>query len=76
MSREGHFWTVLHYACHYGHIEVLKFLLNYLEENDLHDQMFEVLNMQTLEGKTPLTCAILSGDINLEKKKQVVSILF
>ena len=30
VSREGHFWTVLHYACHYGHIEVLKFLLNYL----------------------------------------------
>ena len=30
VSKEGHFWTVFHYSCHYGHIDVLKYLLKYL----------------------------------------------
>ncbi len=60
VSKEGHFWTVLHYASHYGHFEVLEFLVSYLEKNE---NCFEILNMQTLEGKTPLFCAILSCDI-------------
>ena len=60
VSKEGHFWTVLHYASHYGHYKVLEFLVNYLDDNE---NCFEILNMQTLEGKTPLFCAILSCDI-------------
>ena len=27
VSKEGHHWTVLHYAAHYGHIKVLEFLI-------------------------------------------------
>ena len=43
VSKEGHYWTVLHYASHYGHIEVLEFLVNnYLEQNE---NSFEILNM-------------------------------
>ena len=30
VSRADHFWTVLHYASHYGHLEVIKFLLEYI----------------------------------------------
>jgi hypothetical protein len=62
VSKEGHFWTVLHYASHYGHFQVLEFLVNYLKESE---NCYEILNMQTLEGKTPLFCAILSCDIKL-----------
>lgn len=62
VSKEGHFWTVLHYASHYGHFKVLEFLVNYLKESE---NSYEILNMQTLEGKTPLFCAILSCDIKL-----------
>lgn len=62
VSKEGHFWTVLHYASHYGHVPVLKFLVQHLQE--LPDS-YEILNMQTLEGKTPLFCAILSCDIKI-----------
>ena len=32
VSKEGHFWTCLHYACHYGHLSVLDFLLCHLLE--------------------------------------------
>ena len=61
VSKEGHFWTVLHYSSHYGHINVIRFLLEHLQE---HENSFEILNMQTVEGKTPLFCAILSCDIS------------
>ena len=53
---------MLHYASHYGHFKVLEFLVNYLKESE---NSYEILNMQTLEGKTPLFCAILSCDIKL-----------
>jgi len=42
VSKEGHYWTVLHYASHYGHYAVLEFLVNYLEKKD---DGFEILNM-------------------------------
>ncbi len=60
VSKEGHYWTMLHYACHYGHIKVLQFLTEFLRDKEY---AHEILNMQTMEGKTPLFCAILSGDI-------------
>jgi ankyrin repeat protein len=63
ISKSGYFWTVLHYASHYGHYEVLSYLIDFLED---HPEKFEIFNMQTTEGKTPLFCAILSGDIKIE----------
>ena len=73
VSKEGHFWTVLHYASHYGHVPVLKFLVQHLQ--DLPDS-YEILNMQTLEGKTPLFCAILSCDIKVNVKQEIIKLLF
>ena len=65
VSKEGHYWTVLHYAAHYGHLNVLQFLMQFVKEKDL---LHEMLNMQTVEGKTPLFCTILSGDITIPVK--------
>ena len=73
VSKETHYWTVLHYACHYGHINVIQFLLEHLNN---HKNFFEILNLQTIEGKTPLFCTILSGDIKIEKKKEIIKVLF
>ena len=65
ISKAGYFWTVLHYVSHYGHTKILQYLINHF---DSHPDKYEIYNLQTVEGKTPLTCAILSGDIKLEKK--------
>jgi len=69
ISKTGYYWTVLHYASHYGHYDVLNFLIEYLED---HPDKFEIYNMQTTEGKTPLFCAILSGDISLKTKQKII----
>ena len=34
VSKEGHHWTVLHYAAHYGHIKVLEFLIDFIADKD------------------------------------------
>jgi len=73
VSKEGHYWTVFHYASHYGHLKVLEFLIECLKDNE---NSYEILNMQTSEGKTPLFCAILSGDIKPQVKKDIVKLLF
>ena len=56
---------MLHYASHYGHYDVLNFLIEFLED---HPRKMDIFNMQTTEGKTPLFCAILSGDIQIPVK--------
>ncbi len=46
-SKAGYFWTVFHYASHYGHISVLQFLI---EEFSEHSDKYEIFNLQTVEG--------------------------
>jgi ankyrin repeat protein len=60
ISKSGYYWTVLHYASHYGHFDILEYLIEFLQD---HPEKYEIFNMQTTEGKTPLFCAVLSGDI-------------
>ena len=42
ISKSGYYWTVLHYASHYGHYEVLIFLIEFLED---HPDKFDIFNM-------------------------------
>lgn len=73
VSKAGYYWTVFHYASHYGHVELLEWLL---EQFDNHANKYEIYNLQTAEGKTPVFCAILSGDIDIEKKKVIIKMWF
>ena len=66
VSKSGFYWTVLHYASHYGHYDVLAYLIELLED---HPHKYDIFNLQTTEGKTPLFCVILSADISDEEKK-------
>ena len=42
VSKEGHFWTVLHYATHYGHVTTLEFLLDHISQME---NFFDILNL-------------------------------
>ena len=64
---------MLHYSSHYGHINVIRFLIEHLQDNE---DCYEILNMQTVEGKTPLFCAILSCDITLDQKMEIIKLFF
>ena len=63
----------MHYASHYGHYDILIYLIEFLENEP---DKYEIFNMQTTEGKTPLFCAILSGDIKLQDKQRIIKLWF
>ena len=74
ISKSGYYWTVLHYASHYGHYDILIYLIEFLQN---HHDKYEIFNMQTTEGKTPLFCAVLSGDIKqLSDKQRIIKLWF
>lgn len=33
ISKSGYYWTVLHYASHYGHYDILIYLIDYLSDH-------------------------------------------
>lgn len=47
VSKAGYYWTVFHYASHYGHAKVLEFLI---DQVDNHPDKYEIFNLQTVEG--------------------------
>eukprot|EP00347_Sterkiella_histriomuscorum_P017610 403348682 len=73
VSKSGFYWTMFHYASHYGRVDVLKYLIDKISN---HPDKFDIFNLQTVEGKTPLTCAILSGSLTLDQKKEIIKIWF
>lgn len=42
ISKSGYYWTVLHYASHYGHYDVLLYLIEFLDD---HPDKFDIFNM-------------------------------
>ena len=68
VSEPGYNWTVFHYAMHYGKWEIIKFIIEYLSENNMIDI---ALNMKTSDGRCPLLCIIRSEDLKLEEKKDI-----
>ena len=47
VSKAGYFWTVFHYASHYGHAKVLQYLI---DQFDNHQDKYDIFNLQTVEG--------------------------
>ncbi len=47
VSKAGYYWTVFHYASHYGHYDVLEYLISEFSD---HESRYEIFNLQTIEG--------------------------
>jgi len=69
-SASGYFWTVLHYASHYGHINIINFILDYHQNNQ---NKLDILNMQSNLGLSPLLISINNSG-SIDKKKQVIEL--
>lgn len=42
VSKAGYYWTVFHYASHYGHVNILQYLISHFEN---HPDKFEIFNL-------------------------------
>lgn len=69
-SASGYFWTVLHYASHYGFVNIVRYIVELYKDDP--DKTFK-LNIQSNLGLTPLMIAI-NNMSNHEKKKEIIDI--
>jgi hypothetical protein len=69
-SASGYFWTVIHYAAHYGFENIISYVLEYYQNNHSKKQ---VLNLQSNLGLSPLFIC-LNSTANLEKKKSILEL--
>lgn len=67
-SASGYYWTCLHYACFYGHKEIIRYILEY-EKDDTN--YIPRRNIQCNKGKTPLMY-VLSNVSGNENKKEIL----
>jgi hypothetical protein len=60
LSKVDSYWTALHYACHFGSTDCLKYMIRKIFER--HPNEFSiVMNEKTVEGYTPLIITAIYG---------------
>jgi hypothetical protein len=69
-SASGYYWTVIHYAAHYGFVNVVNYVLEYYQN---HAAKLELLNLQSNLGLSPLFISI-NNTTDIEKKKQILDL--
>ncbi len=69
-SASGYYWTALHYASHYGHINVVEYILQTLQNNG---EKVDMLNLQSNLGLSPLLISI-NNSCSVDKKKKVIEL--
>ena len=68
ISAPSYKWTALHYAMHYAKWDIIKFIFEYLYQNDLVNI---ALNMKTKDERCPLLCLLRSNILSSEIKKEI-----
>ena len=69
-SASGYYWTVLHYAAHYGFDNIINYVLEHFQNNP---NKKNILNLQSNLGLSPLFIC-LNSTTTVEKKKFVLEL--
>jgi len=70
VSAHNYYWTPLHYAMHYGQIEIIKFLIEQLKGKGIIES---AMKLESNDGRCPLLCLLRSNSINVDKKKEILT---
>jgi len=70
ISAAGYFWTSLHYAAHYGNIDIVEYVLDKIND---HPDKLDLANLQSNLGLSPLFIA-LANSLEIEKKKRILDV--
>jgi hypothetical protein len=69
VSAHNYYWTPLHYAMHYGQLDIVYFILDYLKQNNILDM---AMKLQSDDGRCPILCLLRSNSLNIDKKKDIL----
>jgi hypothetical protein len=70
VSAHNYFWTPLHYAMHYGQMDIIKFIFDQLKKQNKLDA---ALRLESNDGRCPILCLLRSNNLNLDKKKELLT---
>ena len=68
ISKEGYYWTPLHYAMQYGKWNIIKFIIEYLKSKYLIEVGFR---LKSADNRCPLLCLLKSYDIDAMSKRDI-----
>ena len=67
ISKEGYYWTPLHYAMQYGKWNIIKLIIEYLKTKNLIKVGFK---LKSKDNICPLLCLLKSNDIKKKEEKR------
>jgi len=69
VSAHNYFWTPLHYAMHYGQIDIIFFIMEQLKSQGTVEL---AMKLQSDDGRCPLLCLLRSNSLHIDKKKEII----
>ena len=67
VSAANYYWTPLHYAMHYGKMEIAFYILDLLTQQGKYNMAME---LQSNDNRTPVLCLLKSNALSLSDKKE------
>ena len=67
VSAANYYWTPLHYAMHYGKMEIAFFILDILTSQGKYNMAME---LESNDKRTPVLCLLKSNALSLSDKKE------
>ena len=67
VSAANYYWTPLHYAMHYGKMEIAFFILDLLTQQGKYNMAME---LESNDKRTPVLCLLKSNALSLSDKKE------
>ena len=72
VSAANYYWTSLHYAMHYGQMDIALFCFEVLKNMNLLEK---AIKLESNDGRCPILCLLRSNSLSLEKKKEFMELL-
>ena len=69
VSAKDYSWTSLHYAMHYGKWEIIKFILDYMNQKG---ELLNTMKLESNDKRCPLACLLKSNSLKYEIKKNIL----
>ncbi len=69
VSAKGYFWTSLHYAMHYGKLDVVLFILKQSEAKNILNL---AIRLKSNDNRCPLVCLMRSNSLNINLKIDIL----
>ena len=69
VSAKSFYWTPLHYAMHYGKVEIIIYIMSYLEKRGILEN---AMKLESNDNRDPLSCLLKSNAIQNQVKRDTL----